>query len=141
MVYQQAADWVRMVNSVTWTLGSIFLLGALITLNGAMQVKDGEAWRTVVGCGVIVLALFWAVIDCIYARSSRRARDAVEKIERKWGDERQFFTKQRKGWGKAEGFIINVIIYLTMLIPAYLGLVVARPSLTWLPSCVVCFIL
>src|SRR5258708_15723272 len=52
--YQQAADWVKMVNSVTWTLSSIYLVAAIIALNGAMQLKDFP-WRPLIAIVFILL--------------------------------------------------------------------------------------
>jgi uncharacterized membrane protein YgcG len=41
--YQQAAEWVRMCNTITWSLGSIYVVAAILALNGAMQ-QSSMVW-------------------------------------------------------------------------------------------------
>lgn len=83
--YQQAADWVRMSNLVTWSLGSIYVVAAVIALNGAVQ-QQNEVWRTLIGGVVIFLAVAWALIDFAYLCSIRSARRYLISIENQWPD-------------------------------------------------------
>src|ERR1700720_2840718 len=41
--YQQASEWVRMCNTITWSLGSIYVVAAILALNGAMQ-QSSMVW-------------------------------------------------------------------------------------------------
>ena len=84
--YQQGADWVRMCNSISWSLGSIYVVAAIIALNGAMQQGVKPEWRTVIGWVVVFLALAWALIDGAYLWSARTARNYLRSIENKWAE-------------------------------------------------------
>jgi hypothetical protein len=134
--YQQAADWVKMVNTVTWTLSSIYLAATLVALNASFALP----WRPLVGIVVVILCFVWAGIDTIYATSVRSARAYLEGIERDWGiaNPRGFFSYQR-GTTKLRplSFALNVFLLGSVAIPFYLGLVAAKPWLiNWLPACI-----
>jgi hypothetical protein len=62
--YQQAVEWVRMCNTITWSLGSIDVVAAILALNGAMQ-QSSMVWRSVIGVLVVFLVVAWALIGPI----------------------------------------------------------------------------
>jgi hypothetical protein len=126
--YQQAADWLKMVNAITWSLGSVFLVAGIIALNGAMQMNDSH-WRGVVGVGVVTLSLIWIIVDLVYDRSAVAARKQLVRIEDQWGanlDDR-FYTRLSKK--RASRGMVWVMLIAAMLAMAYAGLIVAKPGL------------
>jgi hypothetical protein len=136
IAHQQASDWVRMVNSITWTLSSIYLVGAIIALNGASQSKD-PVWRVVVGWAVAGLGVVWLLVDWVYARSSAVARSKLVALEASWDEDAAFYRYQaaQLKWGPT---LISVLIMVPVLGVIWLGLVLAMPSLpSWLQKAVI----
>ena len=72
LAYQQASDWLRMVNTITWTLSSIFLVGAIIAVNGASQANALPHWRLTAYLLVVILCLIWWRVDWIYSEFRKR---------------------------------------------------------------------
>jgi hypothetical protein len=128
LVYQQAGDWVRMVNTITWTLGSIYLAGSFIVLNAALgpQLID-KNWRPLIGLAVVCLCVIWLVVDSVYLWSVSAARRKLVAIEENWPT--KFFKEQENS--KFGRYLVVGGLYLSMGLPFFLGLAVARP---WLPS-------
>jgi Na+-transporting NADH:ubiquinone oxidoreductase subunit NqrB len=127
VLYQQASAWVGMANTITWSLGSIFLVAGIIALNGAINTNDVH-WRHVAGFGVIALALIWLLIDVLYGISAVSARNQLEEIEEQWVRHgRGFFARQNKY--RALRWIVWGGLVFSMLGMAYGGLIVARPQL------------
>jgi hypothetical protein len=120
-VYQHAGDWLRMVNMITWTLASIYLVGAVIALNGALQSHDSR-WRLTVGLSVFLLSLIWGGVDYIYEYSAKCARVKLENIEAGWGKDSQFYTDQLTGWGARRRIAVWILIGLPILGVGLLGL-------------------
>jgi hypothetical protein len=127
ITYQQASAWVAMANTITWSLGSIFLVAGIIALNGAISTNDLH-WRHVAGFGVIALALIWLAIDVLYGISAVSARTQLEEIEEQWVRHGTgFFTRQSKY--RALRRLVWGGLVLAMLGMAYGGLIVAKPDL------------
>jgi hypothetical protein len=97
--YQQASEWVRMCNTITWSLGSIYVVAAILALNGAMQ-QSSMVWRSVVGALVVLLVVAWALIDWSYLQSASSARKHLREIETGWRGQEPigggFFTRQEQ---------------------------------------------
>jgi hypothetical protein len=125
--YQQAADWVRMVNTITWTLFSIYLVSAVIALNGASQPGVDVAWRRTIAISVLVLCIVWGVVDWVYDVTLQAARKQLEKMEEGWDEENQFFTGQRKNPSIriVEGRLIIVLIYAPMVLIGLVAIFIA----------------
>jgi hypothetical protein len=131
--YQQAADWVRMSNLVTWSLGSIYVVAAVIALNGAMQ-QQNQIWRALIGGVVIFLAVMWALVDFSYLCSSRSARRYLISIENQWPDRqplpRGFFIGQQRH--RYLFGLVTALLYASALVLAGLALVIAiQPVSKW----------
>ncbi len=85
VTYQQAADWLKMVNTVTWTMGSIYLAAAFVALNGALSESLVDTvWRHVIGVAVCALSLIWFHVDNIYSSSAQKARAKLKALEDVW---------------------------------------------------------
>jgi hypothetical protein len=126
MFYHQAADWVRTVNTVTWSLGSIYLVAAILALNGAVQ-QTNQVWRTWIGLGIIALVGIWLVIDGAYLRSARSAREYLKNIERQWPNHEGFYSNQAPNINTIR--LVSALLYISALILALLALLVAFPKL------------
>jgi uncharacterized protein YukE len=112
--YQQASDWVRMVNSITWTLSSIYLVGAIIALNGVMQKGVDPAWRFTVGLVVAGLCLVWAAVDVSYVVMSLDARKTLVSIEAEWKSKFPMYTQQMQR-KKLRFFLNFILVYVPIL--------------------------
>jgi hypothetical protein len=112
--YQQAADWLRMVNMITWTLSSIYLVGAIIALNGVMQKGVDPVWRFTVALGVAGLCLVWAAVDACYMTTSFEVRKTLVEIETEWKSKFPIYTEQLKR--KKLRFFLNFILVYTPIL-------------------------
>lgn len=121
--YQQAADWLRMTNNITWTLSSVYLVAAIIGLNSGLTVNDPD-WRLWIGLTVTGLGLSWLLVDIIYFCSASNARQQLRAIEQNM--EERFYTTQR---GTVSRVIVTAVLLVSMLGVSYMGLVVAKPRL------------
>lgn len=127
LMYQQASAWVAMVNTITWTLGSIFLVAGIIALNGAINTNDLH-WRHVAGFGVIALALIWLLMDVLYGISAVHARSQLREIEEQWQRHgRGFFLRQKDL--RVLHLVVWGVLMLSMIGMAYGGLIVSKPNL------------
>jgi len=71
--------------------------------------------------------------DLVYLFSARSARKWLANKERDWG-EAQFYYKQYHSRGASFGrWLVTILLWTSIFIPAALGLVVAKPLL---PLCI-----
>jgi hypothetical protein len=128
--YQQAADWVKMSNSITWTMSSIYLVGSLLALNGALSTQlIGTPWRPRIGLAVVILCGLWLAFDLVYLFSSFDARKRLAQMENSWAEPRFYYHQYHGGWSKFGRIAVNGLLWVSILVPASLGLIVARPIL------------
>jgi hypothetical protein len=125
LAYQQASDWLRMVNTITWTLSSIFLVGAIIALNGASQPTADPAWRLGAYLLVFVLCAIWWRVDWIYGQSALKAREMLVRIEENWAPTHAFYRSQNDAvsvrLSKSVARCIYLPILAVMLLAAFLA--------------------
>jgi len=118
MVYAEAGNWVRMVNTITWTLGSIFLVGAIIATN--VLTAQTSPWRGTVALWIIFLCLIWLLIDILYWVSIWTPRSILESVEKDFKNAAlRLYTRQQMGYGNRVRFWVNV---LTWVLPVVVGL-------------------
>ena len=88
-----------MCNTITWSLGSIYVVAAILALNGAIQ-QSSMVWRSVIGVLVVLLVVAWALIDWSYLQSASSAREHLRQIETSWRGQEPigggFFTRQEQ---------------------------------------------
>lgn len=94
LAYQEASQWLRMVNLITWTLNSIFLVGAMVALNGAAQQTADVVWRYAACVAAILLCIVWRSVDNIYSVSATKARAFLCVAEADWGPASFYRTTQ-----------------------------------------------
>ena len=129
--YQQASEWVRMCNTITWSLGSIYVVAAILALNGAMQ-QSSMVWRSVIGVLVVLLVVAWALIDWSYLQSASSAREHLREIETSWRGQEPtgggFFTRQEQRH-KFTFELVRFVLGASAALLFVLGLIVAiRPK-------------
>jgi hypothetical protein len=131
LAYQQAADWVKLANSITWTMSSIYLVGSLLALNGALaQHLIATPWRPRIGIAVVTLSVIWLVFDLIYFISARSARKWLAEKEALWDPSAHFFYHQHHEPGAVLGrWVVTLLLWASICVPATLGLIVAKPLL------------
>jgi len=84
VVYREASEWVRLANTRTWILGTVFIpLSFLILCYTATHALATEG-RIVVGLVSIILYLSWAHSARAWGSSARKARDVLCAIENHW---------------------------------------------------------
>jgi hypothetical protein len=87
-VYQEASQWVRLVNTIIWSMGTLlvpisfgFVGLALNTSSGAQFTVRG---KIILAVGSVFLFSFWVYASRIYKQSTNIAREVLIKIEKKW---------------------------------------------------------
>jgi hypothetical protein len=87
-VYEQAGEWVRLGNTITWTTGALFIPLALGALPIAMGMTDAGARAagdirkvSVLAIASILLYLLWVYIAWLYRVSVMQAREVMIRIE------------------------------------------------------------
>lgn len=87
-VYQEASQWVRLVNTIIWSMGTLLvpvsfgLLG--VALNKSAGLQFDLRGKIVLGVGSVFLFGFWVYASRIYKRSVDVARKVLIEIEKKW---------------------------------------------------------
>jgi hypothetical protein len=93
-VYAEAGHWVRMVNTVTWTL-MLAVAPALIGLIVAAHTSTTiPKWIFAVGSGII--ALLWLYFDYLYEVSANKARAFLSGIEQTKNFGHKLYDQQQK---------------------------------------------
>jgi hypothetical protein len=130
LAYEHAAQWLRMVNTITWTLSSLYLAVAIVALN---TVRDApKEWKHTIGWTVFGLCCVWFCVDVIYAFSSLKARSILTKIEADtaWPAELKLYTWQAQ-WTAADGskepiillwLLSGLLVYVPIAGMAFLSL-------------------
>jgi hypothetical protein len=91
-IYQEASQWVRLVNTIIWSMGTLLvpisfgLLG--VALNKTAGFEFDRRGKIVLGIGSVFLFGFWVYASRIYKDSVQVARKVLTRIERKWGVEK-----------------------------------------------------
>jgi len=87
-VYQEASQWVRLVNTIIWSMGTLLvpvsfgLLG--VALNKSSGLQFDLRGKIVLGVGSVFLFGFWVYASRIYKKSVDVARKVLIEIEEKW---------------------------------------------------------
>ena len=87
-VYQEASQWVRLVNTIIWSMGTLLVPVSFGFVGLALNKSSGAQfeWRgkLILGIGSVFLFSFWVYASLIYKRSTDIARQVLIKIEEKW---------------------------------------------------------
>jgi len=129
LCYQHAGDWVRLANSLTWTIASVYLVSAVLAMNGALQRAEEDYMRIVIAAVWIALLVMWLIIDNIYLGSARHARRIIERIEEDWPPPLQFYTSQKRDGIGGSG-ILTGLLYASAATLAAAWLVIVAPTVS-----------
>lgn len=124
-VYQEASQWVRLVNTIIWTMGTLLvpvsfgLLG--VALNRSSGLQFDLRGKIVLGVGSVFLFGFWVYASRIYKKSVDVARKVLIEIEKKWmtdAAEEKFrlYEEQQNILDKQIGLFTSQVITLVGLI-------------------------
>jgi hypothetical protein len=124
LAYQHAGDWVRLANTITWTLASVYLVAAVFAMNAAVQRAEDDPVRLVLAILWIALLSIWLAIDNMYLSSAQQARHVLERIEAEWPQPYQFYTQQKRA-GLAGSRRLTGLLYLsaTVIVLAWVTIV------------------
>ena len=81
LAYAQACGWIQMVNYVTWTLASAFVLASLVSITSTLQRTEFDEIRLVMPIVWVPLCIAWFVFDRTYVNTAKVARAVVNRIE------------------------------------------------------------
>jgi len=87
-IYQEASQWVRLVNTIIWTMGTLLVpisFGLLVVaLNKSADFEFDRRGKIVLGVGSVFLFGFWVYASSLYKESVQVAREVLIEIEKGW---------------------------------------------------------
>jgi hypothetical protein len=114
-VYAEAGHWLRTVNTIGWSMASIFIP---ISFTGVVLAMQFPLVRWVFCFGSIFIFGFWVAVSFIYRRTSIAAREVLIEIESRWAlDEPiSLYVKQRHMQGWLSGVAILQLVSFSLLV-------------------------
>jgi len=114
-IYAEAGQWIRMVNTIGWTMASIFVPISFGSIVLAVQYPYA---RWVFCFGSIFLFAFWIIVSFIYRRTSRSARDVLMTIERQWSEDESIslYIRQKHVGSWIAGVAVLQLVSFSLLI-------------------------
>lgn len=87
-IYLEASQWVRLANTVIWSMGTLLVpisLGFVgLALNKASSTQFDDSGRVLLCIGSVFLFSFWVYASFLYTRTSKIARAVLVAIEKEW---------------------------------------------------------
>ena len=121
-VYEEASNWLRMVNVITWSMAAIFIPLSLACFPLAMK---NLGYEPVFAFASLMLYGIWIYIGLLYSRSADVTREALFHVEEVWNlpTELRFYSRQGKLAKKRYGlhnvecfsFIVLVLAWVCFL--------------------------
>ncbi|MCP3681377.1 MAG: hypothetical protein GY861_01685 [bacterium] len=114
LVYEQAGQWLRMANILTWTIGALFIPLSLYCFVLAINDKnDDHDWLYCAGS--LALHFVWTYMALSHGFAAWKSREALMKIEEKWEihEKLRFYHRQRFIFTAS---VILLVIFTAMLI-------------------------
>lgn len=99
-VYMEASQWVRLANTIFWTVGAILVpisFGFVgLALNKSSSTQFTLAGKIFLSIGSVFLFSFWVYASSLYRHTSRQAREVLISIEKRWQMPKSvsFYTQQ-----------------------------------------------
>ena len=128
-IYLEASQWVRLANTVFWTMGTFLVpisFGFVgLALNKSPDTQFSPTGKLFLGFGSIFLFSFWVYASSQYRRTSGKAREVLVNIERAWRapKEMSFYTKQQGLVGRP--LFVLQLISLGILVAVWLIILIS----------------
>jgi len=108
-IYEEASNWLRMVNTMAWTLTGVFI--PLVLSCFALAIKFPQ-WVWLYAAGSIFLYLVWSSLIYSYGKSASKCRTALFSIENAWDicQDQKFYCNQGTPYFKKYGAVTIQII-------------------------------
>ncbi|NOQ14787.1 MAG: hypothetical protein GQ583_09990 [Methyloprofundus sp.] len=94
VIYTEASNWLRLVNTICWQMAAIFIPLTLASFVYALNHPVAIIW---LGSGSVIMWLIWTYVIYKYICSANDCRAALESIEKEDGvlDKQRFYSNQR----------------------------------------------
>ncbi len=117
IVYQEAGHWLRMANTLTWSIGAIFMpmiLGAVVLALRKEKCSD----KLLLAGGSFLVWFVWFCMIMLYRRSTAPVRTVLETIESEWGldPKNAFYSSQGPLFNKPMGPKDIMVIFTIVLL-------------------------
>lgn len=123
--YQHAADWLRMANSITWNVASVYLVSSVFAMNTALTRPAGSTERHTIGIIWLVLLVIWFLVDLIYLQSASHARAKIAEVENDGAFKgAKFYLNQKEQWWFWGPGVLNILLVFSALALAALWIAV-----------------
>jgi hypothetical protein len=94
LAYTQGGSWISLVNVITWTLASVYILGSFFSLQDTLKSDEYSAFRLIMPIVWLSLCIPWVVIDKAYLDAAKSARATLRRIEEEFPNGCKFYTEQ-----------------------------------------------
>ncbi|MGB9187127.1 MAG: hypothetical protein WCB34_03940 [Methylovirgula sp.] len=118
-VYAEAGHWVRMTNTVAWTLMQV--LGPILVAAFIAALTGTAIPKCFLALGSALIAAAWFYVDFHYEKSANTARQMLIGIEAAAGfsDDRKFYTAQARGVPCVHSLNLFLMCFLVVLFVAW----------------------
>lgn len=117
--YSEASQWVRLTNTVSWTL-LIAAVPILVGLLAGAAATSASISKWILAGGSAFLAAVWFYVDYLYEKSTVGARMVLVAIEEANRFAHQFYTGQQKEVPRVHSLNLLVMAFLAVLFVAWL---------------------
>ncbi len=129
-IYLEASQWVRLANTVIWSMGTLLVplsFGFVgLALNKSASTEFTFAGKVLLGVGSVFLFSFWVYASFLYTSTSTAARNVLAAIEKKWTEDENlsFYIKQNAvvlkrypslPYAQVAALVVLIIVWLLIL--------------------------
>ncbi|MBK9316287.1 MAG: hypothetical protein IPM55_18895 [Acidobacteria bacterium] len=93
-IYIQASEWIRMVNTITWAMGTILVPTSAVCVGWAIQYPEYKEFFAIAS---VFLYSYWIYVSFLYSRSAAKTRNVLIEIETAWGVDDKFALYKMQG--------------------------------------------
>jgi len=125
-IYIEASQWIRMCNSIIWTMGTFLVPLSAACIGLALQYPERKFFLA--PASVFLFAL-WVYVGRLYRASAADARRVLMKIEDEWGikDEMALYKLHGQVGLKRYSLFNAQVLCLLILIILWIILLVSLP--------------
>ena len=122
-IYAEASQWIRMCNSILWTMGTVLVPVSAACIGVALE---HPAQKFFLAPASVFLSAFWVYVSRLYRGTAANARQVLMKIEEEWRikDEMALYTLHGQVGLKRYSLFNTQVFYLIILVVLWVILLV-----------------
>ncbi len=126
-VYIEASHWVRMCNSIIWSMGTFLVPISAACIGLALQYPERKIF---LASASIFLFSLWVYVSRLYRGTASNARQVLIEIEEEWGikEEAALYKMHGQIGLKIYGLFSVQFLCLLILIVLWIVLIIFLPN-------------